>query len=184
VVLVAEPDSGGADCWGALPGTLCGSGFEVAVPEPRRHANGASALGPLRGEQALQAGDAARWGAALSDSVRGVVVVAVGWAGALARRIAGPGRELLGLVWLSPSGDLSVLEGGPANASMPPLLLISSAEDILGSRVAESLFTRFNATSELRQFSRGAGGCALLGGPGVQDGVVEWVKQAAAPGAP
>jgi len=188
VVLIHDWGSSGAPCWGDVPRALCQAGLEVLVPDLRGH--GASVMPemlrplspvPSRGELALLATDASLWCPAFSDSVRRVVAIGLGWGGAAATRLDSPGRELVGIAWLGPLGDAAAFPWQPRDRARRSLLLVASLEDAVSSRVAEALFSRFNDVAELRLFDRGAGGCALLSGPGVGDGLRDWVAGFAPP---
>jgi dienelactone hydrolase len=188
VVLIHDWATNGTDCWGELPSRLCAAGFEVLVPDLREH--GASvtpgmlhpvSTAPSRAELALLASDAALWSEAFSDSVGRVVVAGVGWGGTLAPRVGGPRREVVAVAWLGPLGDPAAFVWRRSDPTRRGLLLVASTDDLASSRVAESIYTRFNDGAELRLYSRGAGHCALLKAPDAADGLVEWV-QGFAPG--
>jgi pimeloyl-ACP methyl ester carboxylesterase len=189
IVLIHGWGMSARECWKDLPLALCEIGYEVLVPDLRGHGESlmpdtarASVPGPTRGDLALLAADASLWGKAFSDSVSRVLVAGVGWGGAIAARIVAGDRPLLGLIWLGPVGDAAAVDWQPRDPARRSLLLVASQEDAPSARVAEALYARFHATAELRLFSRGDGGCALLDAPGVRDGLLDWARQSAGPG--
>jgi hypothetical protein len=127
----------------------------------------------------LIAGDASFWADALSDSVESVLVVGVGWGGTVAARIVAADRSLLGLIWLGPAGDAAAFDWQPGDLMHRSLLLVATQEDSPSARAAEAIYARFHTTAELRFFTRGEDGCALLDAPGVRDGVLDWARKLA-----
>jgi hypothetical protein len=162
IILVGEHAANPADCWGTLPDTLCAGGFEVWLPETDAPTAIADAA-----EQPVQL----PWGRkvsavldALEDSVESVALVCVGNAGWCVPAVLSREARVRAVAWLAPRGDPHLWEAWclPEGRHLP-LLLISTREEPAGSALAADLFSRFNAMSELRIFSRGQGGCALLG---------------------
>ncbi len=182
VLLVHDWGSRGNECWGQFPAKLCAQGFEVIVPDLRAH--GASVLPemlhplralPSRVDLNLMQDDVACWVSAFSDAVREVVMVAVGWGGcALPDPLSGA-RQLSAVAWIAPRGDPDAFEWRPVSASPVRLLLLAARGDAEGSRVAETLFGRFNAAAELRIFSNGDAGCGLATTEWMQGGLTEWL---------
>jgi pimeloyl-ACP methyl ester carboxylesterase len=188
-VLIHDWGASGRECWKDLPQALCEIGYEVLIPDLRGHGESllpdtarSSVPAPTRGDLALLVADASLWGRAFSDSVAGVLVAGVGWGGAIAARIVSGDRSPLGMIWLGPVGDAAAVDWRPRDPARRSLLMVASQEDATSARVAEALCARFLATAELRLFSRGEGGCALLDAPGVRDGVLDWARQVAGPG--
>jgi len=189
IVLIHDWGTSGTECWKDLAPALCERGYEVLIPDLRGHGESrmpdttqAAVSVPTRGDLALLAADASLWGDAFSDSIPRVLVAAVGWGGSIAARVVAGRRPLAGLIWLRPIGDASAVDWQPRDPARRALLLVASQEDAPSARAAEALYARFPAGTELRLFSRGAGGCALLDAPGVREGLLDWARQAASVG--
>lgn len=191
LVLIHDWATTGSECWKDLPPALCEIGYEVLVPDLRGHGGSGMPdttrpliLAPSRGDLALLAADASHWGRAFSTSVSRVLVACVGWGGAIPARVVAGDRPLLGLIWLGPVGDAASVDWQPRDPAQRSLLLVATQEDASSARVAEALYARFPATTELRLFSRCAGGGALLAAPGVRDGLLDWARRVARGEAP
>jgi len=183
VLLIHDWGSSGSQCWGSLAGEIAAAGFEVIVPDLPGH--GRSLVPellqpvpsvPSRADAVGMSRRAAAWLSLAEAPSAPAAVACVGWAGLLLPHLLGETVDLHAIVWVAPPGDprTSDLESSEA---MPPFLLVASQEDVAGSRVAEALFSRFNARAELRVFRRGPAGCGLLALQPVRAGLLAWLRE-------
>ncbi len=182
VILIHDWSMAGLSCWGLLPDSLASAGFDVLIPDLRGHGlsifpdqSTGETLPPTKAEMTILSSDALIWLDLIEDSVERVGIMCVGRSGELVPPLVRQDSRVYDLAWVSPAKDQESDLWQIPHAEMVRFLFISSQMEIESSVLAGDLFSRFNATAQLRLFNRGQGGCGLIRSEGVRAGLVHWL---------